>query len=72
MGGALRSYDPEFVAAKRKKARNLEVDKIPLEPETDLTWQQMLSRHGSTSYCEDLWGMSVFLVQPFEHSLPEV
>ena len=62
-------YDPEFIAAKRKKAKGLSEKILDdfAEPPSDLTWQQLIQRHDSTNYSENLWGMSVFMVQPFEH-----
>ena len=62
-------YDPEFTAAKRKKAKGLAEFRVdePAVP-SDLTWQQLISnRHDSTISTENLWGMSVFMLQPCEH-----
>ena len=56
-------YDPEFIAAKRKKTKFAVSEKDESELPSDMTWQQLLSRHDSTNYSERLWGMSVFMVQ---------
>ena len=52
-------------SAKKQKAL-LSLDK-PVVPESDLTWQLLISGQDSHTYTENLWGMSVFLIQPCEH-----
>ena len=62
-------YDPEFIAAKRKKAKGLQSTKVEVDldmPAEDLTWQQLMSRQRFTHPSEESWGMSVFQVQPFD------
>ena len=61
-------YDPEFIAAKRKKAKGLSEPRVDetVVPTSDCTWQQLISRHDSTISSENLWGMSVFLIQPVD------
>ena len=61
-------YDPEFIAAKRKKAKGLSEPRVDetVVPTSDWTWQQLISRHDSTISSENLWGMSVFLIQPVD------
>ena len=62
-------YDPEFIAAKRKKAKGLQSTKVEVDldmPAEDLTWQQFMSRQRFTHSSEESWGMSVFQVQPFD------
>ena len=62
-------YNLVFIAAKREKAKGFAefgVDK-PVVPESDLTWQLLISGRDSNTYTENLWGMSVFLIQPCEH-----
>ena len=57
-------YDPEFIAAKKKGKRSeKQVETEDLE-NPDLTWQQLLSRHVSSTSSEDFRGMSVFQIQP--------
>ena len=53
-------YDPEFIAAKRKKAVSFPNDLQEMPDDLkDQTWQQLIARHDSTTFSEDFLGMSV-------------
>ena len=57
-------YDPEFIAAKRKKTTRLPVAVAdPSEDFKDQTWQDLISRHVPTTFSEDFLGMSLIQLQ---------
>jgi hypothetical protein len=60
-------YDPEFVAAKRKKAQSLPVatEEQPRDFQGQ-SWQDLMSQHALSTFSEDFWGMSTFQVQSCE------
>ena len=65
-------YDPEFIAAKRKKAKGLSEKILDdfAEPPSDMTWQQLIQRHDPTNYSENLWACQFSWFSHLNISLP--